>query len=119
MIEYRRMTAADIPGGLALCRIAGWNQVSNDWQLFLDHDPESAIVAVAENNSIVGTAATIQYGGQFCWIGMVLVDPSKRNQGIGTQLLERTLHLLKNERCIKLDATPAGREIYLKLGFTD
>lgn len=119
MIVYRKMTAADIPGGLRLCRIAGWNQVQEDWQQFFDHSPEGAIAAEDETGTVVGTAASINYHGQFSWIGMVLVDPSKRNQGIGSELLKRILALLQQESSIKLDATPAGREIYLKLGFTD
>ena len=50
---------------------------------------------------------------------MVLVDPEHRRQGIGLQLLHETLEILRNEETVKLDATPAGREVYLKLNFVD
>jgi hypothetical protein len=50
---------------------------------------------------------------------MVLVDPTKRRQGIGMQLLKESLQILNNEKTVKLDATPAGREVYLKLDFKD
>jgi predicted N-acetyltransferase YhbS len=53
------------------------------------------------------------------WIGMVLVDPESRKQGIGRQLLLTCLDHLRGQgiRCIKLDATPAGQVVYEKLGF--
>jgi hypothetical protein len=35
------------------------------------------------------------------------------------QLLLEALHILRNEATVKLDATPAGREVYLKMGFED
>ena len=50
---------------------------------------------------------------------MVLVDPASQKQGIGMQLLQEALQILHNEETIKLDATPAGREVYLKLNFVD
>src|SRR5687767_4154004 len=71
------------------------------------------------NDKVVGTVATIRYQNFFSWIGMVLVDPACQKQGIGMQLLKEALQILHNEETIKLDATPAGREVYLKLNFVD
>lgn len=119
MIEYRKMTPADIDAGLILCRNAGWNQLENDWKLFFALSPDGACVAVDENGKVAGTVATISYEHHFSWIGMVLVDPEKKRQGIGTQLLREALMLLNKMPTVKLDATPAGREVYLKLGFVD
>lgn len=119
MIDYRKMDSRDIPAGLALCRTAGWNQLKEDWELFLHLTPEGCMVAIDENDTVAGTVATIKYEDHFSWIGMVLVDPSKKRQGIGTQLLLKALEFLKEEPTVKLDATPAGREVYLKLNFVD
>jgi GNAT superfamily N-acetyltransferase len=119
MIDYRTMNADDIDAGLTLCRSAGWNQLDNDWKLFLDLTPGGSRVAIDENGKVVGTAATIDYEDHFSWIGMVLVDPEKKRQGIGTQLLREALKILEKQQTAKLDATPAGREVYLKLGFVD
>src|SRR5438309_2293442 len=113
MISYRNMTPGDIPTGLALCRAAGWNQVARDWQLFLRCSPQGCLVAV-DNGRVAGTVATINYQHCFSWIGMVLVDPTCRRQGIGLQLLKEALRILQNAQTIKLDATPAGHEVYLK-----
>jgi len=118
MIKYRTMNSADIADGLKLCRKAKWNQLESDWQIFLRHSPGACMVAIFEDQ-IVGTITTIRYGHSFSWIGMVLVDPDFRRKGIGQQLLQEALQLLQAEETVKLDATPAGREVYLELNFVD
>lgn len=118
MTEYRLMTEADIAAGLRLCRAAGWNQLSNDWMTFLALQPGGSCVATLEGN-VVGTVTTISYAGKTGWIGMVLVDSGFQRQGIGQRLLQEALVLLHGIETIKLDATPVGREVYLKLGFKD
>lgn len=119
MISYRTMNEGDIPDGLSLCRAAGWNQTSDDWELFLNLSPGGCRVAVDEEGTVRGTVATVRYEHRFSWIGMVLVDASRRRQGIGMQLIREALEILKEEETVKLDATPAGREVYKQLGFVD
>ena len=118
MIHYREMTLDDIPAGLALCRASRWNQVRRDWELFLQLSPHGCRVAV-QDGRVVGTVTTINYQARFSWIGMVLVEPGMRGQGIGTQLLREALNVLQDESSIRLDATPAGQPVYRKLGFVD
>ena len=118
MISFRTMLPADIVAGLALCRAASWNQLAHDWEIFLQLSPDGCRVAI-KNEKIAGTVTTIRYQHSFSWIGMVLVDPASQRQGIGLQLLMEALKLLRDEETIKLDATPAGREVYLKLNFVD
>jgi GNAT superfamily N-acetyltransferase len=113
------MVAGDIPAGLSLCRSAGWNQTRRDWELFLQLSPRECRVAVDDHGEVVGTVATVRYDDHFSWIGMVLVDPSMQRQGIGIQLLRESLWILSEEDTVKLDATPAGRTIYLQLDFED
>ena len=118
MFIYRTMKHDDIAAGLSLCRAAGWNQLARDWEIFLNLSPNDCLVAII-NDKVVGTVTTIRYPNFFSWIGMVLVDPACQKQGIGMQLLKEALQILHNEETIKLDATPAGREVYLKLNFVD
>ncbi len=117
-MSLRLMTLADVPAGMRLKEIAGWNQTPADWLRFLRASPEGCFAAEA-GGSVVGTAATIVYEGRFAWIGMVLVDPEHRGRGIGTRLLEKTIEHLDAIRVptLKLDATPQGKPIYEKLGF--
>ena len=112
------MTPDDIPAGMRLKEIAGWNQTRGDWERFLSASPQGCFVADTRG-AVVGTVATISYEGRFAWIGMVLVDPAWRGKGIGTKLLRRAIEYL--DGCglpsIKLDATPQGKPLYEKLGF--
>ena len=119
MISYRLMNSGDIAVGLSLCRAAGWNQTEREWQLFLESNPNGCFVAVDDQSKVAGTVTTLRYDSHFSWIGMVLVDPGTRRQGIGSGLLHQALEVLSHEKTVKLDATPAGREVYLKLGFKD
>ena len=113
------MVEGDIPAGLSLCRTAGWNQTEEDWKVFLHLSPEGCCVAVDDDGEVRGTVATVRYQDHFSWIGMVLVDPAMQRQGIGIQLLRESLQILSEEDTVKLDATPAGRHIYVQLDFVD
>lgn len=116
--HIRLMTPADIPAGMRLKEIAGWNQTQEDWERFLHFNPEGCFVTESDGRT-AGTVATIVYEGRVAWIGMVLVDPGFRGQGIGTALLRYAVAHLDARRipCIKLDATPQGRPLYERLGF--
>lgn len=118
MISFRIMERRDIPEGLRLCRSANWNQLQRDWEIFLTYGPGDCRVAIHENK-VAGTVTAIRYDHFFSWIGMVLVDPSLQRKGIGSGLLHEALTLLKEDETVKLDATPAGREVYLQLQFKD
>lgn len=112
------MTEADIPAGMRLKEISGWNQTPEDWGRFLKARPNGCFVAEVDSR-VVGTAATIPYEDKFAWIGMVLVDPEYRGRGIGTRLLEKAIAFLDEGKIptMKLDATPLGKPLYEKLGF--
>jgi GNAT superfamily N-acetyltransferase len=117
-VSFRDMTPDDIKAGLELCRAARWNQTGRDWELFLRLCPGSCRVAV-RHERVVGTVATTSYEDRFAWIGMVLVDPAERGQGIGARLIAEALDVLKDMASIRLDATPDGHAVYQKLGFVD
>ncbi len=117
-VVFREMTPADIPAGVRLCRASRWNQTERDGAQFLEREPRGARVAVRDGQ-VIGSVATVRYEDRFGWIGMVLVDPAARGHGIGTSLLQKGLEALGGIRCARLDATPAGHGLYLKLGFRD
>jgi GNAT superfamily N-acetyltransferase len=117
-MQIRVMTKQDVSGGVRLNTIVGWNQTEADWERFLDASSAGCFV-MEDSGKIVGTAATLPYEDRFAWIGMVLVDPDYRNRGIGTSLLHRAIEYLDGAGIptLKLDATPAGKPLYEKLGF--
>lgn len=114
-ISFRPFRPSDLPLGLRLKQAAGWNQTEADWQLLLRLD--SGAHLVAEYAGIpAGTLTAIDYGS-FRWIGMVLVDPAYRKKGIGTALLREAIRQAGADLTLRLDATPAGRQLYTQLGF--
>jgi GNAT superfamily N-acetyltransferase len=101
-----------------LVREAGWNQVAADWHIFLELGTVYAVRNSARR--VVATAAVLLHGGRFAWISMVLVASEYRRQGIATRLLHRCIGDLVARRLVPVvDATPAGRKVYVGLGFQD
>ena len=96
---------------------AGWNQTEADWLRFLDLEPDGCFVAEWNGEPVATTTSCIL--GDVAWVAMVLVDARLRRHGIGTALMQQALRFLdeRNVRSIRLDATPAGRPVYEKLGF--
>ena len=117
-MRLRTMTERDVPAGLRLNQLAGWNQTAADWHRFLNASPDGCFVAEVEER-VCGTATTISYQDRFAWIGMVLVDSEYRKRGIGTELLKKAVEHLDQLGIptLKLDATPQGQPLYAKLGF--
>ena len=73
-----------------------------------------------EDGRLVATAATLPHGRDFGWISMVLVTASERRRGLARWLLRRCMDdLIAGGRVPLLDATPAGRTVYVGLGFQD
>jgi predicted N-acetyltransferase YhbS len=117
-ISLRLMRAGDLEASDNLRRLVGWNQTLQDWHRMLQLEPQGCFVALA-GAEVVGTVTTLTYGQALAWIGMMLVHPKHRRQGIATRLMIRALDYLKAKEmeCIRLDATPAGQPLYEQLGF--
>jgi GNAT superfamily N-acetyltransferase len=113
----RPLTEADLPRAAALSFLIGWNQIADDWALFLRQGEGRAIDDGAP--ALGATAAVIRYGADLAWISMVLVRPDLRRRGHATMLMRWAIDVLDGTRCVALDATPAGREVYRRLGFRD
>jgi ribosomal protein S18 acetylase RimI-like enzyme len=123
------MREADLAAAMRLKAQAGWNQVEADWRFFLAQRPEGCFVATAcaqdaacGQDAVVGTVTTVAYGPRLAWISMLLVDAAHRRQGIGTRLMQAAMESLQGylsggEATVALDATPAGRPLYERLGF--
>ena len=109
------MTTQDIAGGLRLCHAIGWNQLEEDWRLFLE-SPGSGGLLIERAGNILGTSAYMRYDA-LAWVAMMLVDPAERRAGLGAQLLTEALAALADASCVGLDATPAGEPLYRRFGF--
>jgi GNAT superfamily N-acetyltransferase len=117
-VHLRRMELSDMDGLMKLKNAEGWNQLEKDWALLISYKESVNLVAVLDKR-IVGSVTALNYNKKVAWIGMMLVDKDYRGRGIGKQLMLAVMAKLKGCESIKLDATPAGRPLYLKLGFKD
>ncbi|HAF23469.1 MAG TPA: hypothetical protein DCK93_11270 [Blastocatellia bacterium] len=117
-IEVRLLRDSDIPAALRLKELAQWNQTENDWLRLLHLEPSGCFCATIDGD-VVATTTTTTYGHELAWIGMVLVDPGRRQLGIATKLMHVAIDYLSRAgvTTIKLDATLAGRSLYENLGF--
>lgn len=110
------MTRADIAAGLHLCRLSNWNQLEEDWIVFLECG--GAFLA-EENGAVIGSVAHLPFGNEFTWLSMMLVDPAARRAGVGTRLMATVLDAIGEGVCVRLDATPFGEPLYRRFGFED
>jgi GNAT superfamily N-acetyltransferase len=101
---------------------AGWNQTEADWRFML---ATGEGIGLEADGSLVATTIVLPFAAvaphkPLAWISMVLVTPGWRGRGLATWLvrwaIRRTVAL---GTTAVLDATPAGREVYRKLGFED
>ncbi|MEN8116693.1 MAG: GNAT family N-acetyltransferase [Bacteroidota bacterium] len=118
--KIREMLISDIPDLMDLKNAEKWNQSTADWETLINY--KNSVNLVAElDGKIVGSITAINYNNEVAWIGMMLVYMEYRGRGISKQLLLQTIDESKNRGCksIKLDATPAGRPVYKKIGFID
>ena len=120
MPDVTPLPEADLPRAVALSALIGWNQTAADWRVFACH---GAVRAVDDGDprALAATAATLPHGAGVAWISMVLVRPDRRREGLATALMRWAVESLQAAAvpCIALDATPAGREVYRRLGFRD
>jgi len=114
----RSMQPGDIVYAMKLSNAEGWNQTENDWKLLIE-SPQNVCLVAEYNKKIIGTTTAMNYANQIAWIGMVLVAKESRGQGISKLLLTNILKKLESFESIKLDATPAGKQVYQKFDFKD
>ncbi len=114
----RLLTRSDIPAGMRLKNLAGWNQTPADWGRLLCLSPVGCFAA-EEGLKVVGTVTAVAYEGRLAWIGMLLVDPEYRRRGLGTLLLKKAIEYLEGIQVptIKLDTNLKARAVYETLGF--
>jgi GNAT superfamily N-acetyltransferase len=110
------LTPSDIAAALALSTDVGWNQTAEDWALFVRH---GRVIGLRDRQErLVATAATLPYENGFGWISMVIVAPEWRRRSLARRLMNDCVETLRRQRrAALLDATPAGAEVYARLGF--
>ena len=112
-LAVRRMTPGDVAQAQRLSAAIGWPHRLEDWRFVL----RVGMGFVAERDSaLVGTAMGWTFGAAQATLGMVIVAPKQRRQGIGRALVGRVLDEL-GQREITLYASQATRAMFEANGF--
>jgi len=103
---------------------AGWNQNDRDIERLISYDPEGTFVAKIKGpdyNIPVATCSVLPVGLNHTWIGMILVHPELRRQGLARAMMQHCIEyaLKKNKIINGLDATPLGNTVYGAVGYVD
>ena len=111
------LSVADSRRGYLLSTEIGWNQTEADWTYMLANGPGIGTDRSGRQACRIGYC--LPYGA-FGWVCMVLVAPDWRRLGLATDLMNGVIELLQADDIVPgLDATPAGREVYRRIGFVD
>lgn len=117
-LPIHALDAGRIPEALPLSAEPGWNQVAADWRLMIEHG--DAFGVSTGSGRLIASGLTVMYDGPFGWISMILVTQEFRRRGLATRLMRACMDALRGHGLVPaLDASPEGREVYLRLGFSD
>jgi ribosomal protein S18 acetylase RimI-like enzyme len=112
-----RLRDEHLTGCLALSKSANWNQNEADWRLMLGLGRGWGVMLA--DGTLAASTLVLPYNS-FSWVSMVLVLPEHRKKGFASRLLRVAIaDLKKRGQTPILDATPAGREVYVQEGFHD
>jgi GNAT superfamily N-acetyltransferase len=118
LADIRNLTISDVTEARMLSDAERWNQTEKEWE-FLIETPGNICLAAETGGKLIGTATAMIYENKVAWIGMVLVHREHRGKGVSKLLLSNLLKMIDPGIMVKLDATPAGQQVYQKMGFHD
>jgi GNAT superfamily N-acetyltransferase len=117
-LSERRLQTQDCNACVPLSAEPQWNQIAADWRWMLETGDSFGLFTPA--GRLVASGLTVPFDGPFGWISMILVTQAFRRRGLATHLMRRCMDaLLARGMTPALDATPEGRQVYLRLGFKD
>lgn len=98
----------------------GWNPGKHDAKLFWDADPDGFYGCFYQNNLIAG-GSVVAYNNEFGFMGLFIVHPDFRNDGIGRKLWharrDLLLSRLQPNSTIGMDGVLTMQPFYQKGGF--
>lgn len=93
----------------------GWNPGLHDGDAFHASDPDGFLVAESAGR-VLGCISAVAYGQDFGFIGLFIVAPHWRGQGVGSFLWTAGMERLSG-RVVGLDGVPAQQDYYRRKGF--
>ena len=120
-LTSRAAVVAQIPKLVDLASACGWDFYGPDeWQLLADAACDSGWVVEGDDGKLLGCLLRADYE-RANGLGMMLVSPSARGQGLGKKLMNAGLDAVPADRqacpVILGVATEMGRPMYEKMGY--
>ena len=119
-LTLRTMSRAEVHDLLHWAAREGWNPGLHDADAFWATDPEGFIAATMDGKPI-GGGSIVSYDGQFGFMGLFIVAPEHRRQGIGSRLWEARKNMLLGRlrpgAAIGMDGVFAMQSYYARGGF--
>ena len=119
-LVIRNMTRSEVNELVGWAAREGWNPGLHDADVFWTTDPE-AFIAAEPDGALIGGGAITSYNGEYGFMGLFIVHPQYRGQGLGNRLWharrERLLKRLRPGAIIGLDGVFEMQEYYAKGGF--
>ena len=107
--------ASDLSDLHALSQVIGWGHTLDDWRTILDI---GRVIGHRVGGDLVSSAAVFEFGDALVSVGMVLVTPAQRGQGLARALMRECLEMC-GTRPATLIATAQGEPLYRTLGFVE
>ena len=95
MLEIRPFTPADLDVVTALAREQDFAPGIGDIEIYANTDRQGVWLAW-QDNAPVGCIAAVTYNPDYAFIGLFVVKPEHRGQGIGRRLWQHALKTLRD-----------------------
>ena len=114
--SVRVATADEVETIVGWAAAEGWNPGASDAACFRAQDPDGFFVGVVDGEPVSAISA-VNYGADFCFLGLYIVRPGWRGRGHGIATWRAGLAHAGN-RAVGLDGVVAQQDNYRKSGFT-
>lgn len=114
-IDFIPLEERHLDQAAQLSNAVGWPHRRCDWQRLLTL---GSGVAGVHNGSLVATGMHWSFDARLATLGLVIVSPGYKRQGLGRRMMEALLKEIPATR-IELHATQAGADLYRSLGFAE
>ncbi|MEM7472374.1 MAG: GNAT family N-acetyltransferase [Pseudomonadota bacterium] len=116
MTALRHATRADVSLVLDWAAEEGWNPGLDDAAAFFQADPNGFFVATDSTDQPVAAISVVNHSDHFAFLGLYIVQPAYRGQGIGLRLWQHAMTHAAG-RTVGLDGVEAQQQNYVTSGF--
>ena len=119
-VTIRALTRPELDTALDWAAKEGWNPGLHDANAFWAADPDG-FLAAERNGQLAGVLSVVSYDGRFGFMGLFIVRPDLRKQGIGRALWADGMKTMRSRVLagitVGLDGVLAMRPAYERSGF--